>query len=330
MSFKSLLPVNATKLERALERAIFDNTKDRSAVRQLWDPYQCPPEFLPWLAWAVGVEEWNTNWPEATKREVIAATPDIRRHRGTVWAVRRALTAAGYADAQIEEGLPTLRHDGTSYHNGINDYSAGTRWAIFRVVADIGENIGIDTEERNRLARLVEMAKPVRSVMRDIRYRASMNDALTTEDDLDVQPHVGFADLRPAGLRHNGQIRHNQATPLPPLPLHHDRAIRYDATARHTGLLPQMGWHVTGHRHNNVWDRLYLIVVDQSMKDDFSAPITYNATGVHDGQLAHNGVRAAPVDTADLIIRRDIQHNGNRRYGGRWMHRATAVERQTI
>lgn len=47
----SLLPHNATQLERALEAAA-DLGLDPDIIRGVADSSRCPPNFLPWLAWA--------------------------------------------------------------------------------------------------------------------------------------------------------------------------------------------------------------------------------------------------------------------------------------
>ena len=67
----SLLPPNATLLERALERLINQATDIPVTIKTLWDPLLCPAELLPWLAWAYSVDRWMDSWPEQIKRQVI-------------------------------------------------------------------------------------------------------------------------------------------------------------------------------------------------------------------------------------------------------------------
>src|SRR5699024_8402187 len=94
--FDRLLPPNSTQLERDVIRIAPRELPDTAVLADIWNPDTCPAKLLPWLAWAVGVEMWDGTWADVIKRNIIKATPDIRRHRGTVWAVRRALTSAGY------------------------------------------------------------------------------------------------------------------------------------------------------------------------------------------------------------------------------------------
>ena len=92
---KSLLPANATALERAIEAAQARLADVPVPVDQLWDPWRCPAELLPWLAWAWSVDEWDPAWPEEVRRRVIAAAPDVHRLKGTRAAVEQALQAIG-------------------------------------------------------------------------------------------------------------------------------------------------------------------------------------------------------------------------------------------
>ena len=89
----SLLPPNATPAEIAIA-GLTSHVRDLPVpIRDLWNPATCPPAFLPWLAWSLSVDNWRSDWPEATKRAVIAASPRVHRLKGTVAALKTALTA---------------------------------------------------------------------------------------------------------------------------------------------------------------------------------------------------------------------------------------------
>jgi len=100
-----LLPPNSTPIERAVDAALaarLDALAQR--VRRLWNPWTCPPKWLGVLAWSLSVDSWRQEWPEATKRAVIAASPMVHRLKGTVAAVRTAVQAvAGAAHISIIE-----------------------------------------------------------------------------------------------------------------------------------------------------------------------------------------------------------------------------------
>ena len=102
----SLLPPNATALERAMERA-GDRPIDLP-IRKLWSAADCPVDLLPYLAWALGVEEWDSEWPGPVKRAAVAGAFAIHREKGTLAGLRRLLDAAGaeYEYTERPEGQP--------------------------------------------------------------------------------------------------------------------------------------------------------------------------------------------------------------------------------
>jgi len=318
---ESLLPPNSTQLERDLEATLARSLTVDVPVEDLWHAYRCPTDFLPWLAWAVGVEEWDSAWPESVKRDVISATPDIRRHRGTVWAVREALRAAGYADAYIEEGMPHLTHNGAELYNGEDDYSGGSRWALFRVIADIGENIGVSGSERERLVRLVERAKPVRSVLREVAYQASVSDSLEMGDEHHITVKPAFEEVRPAGRRYDGSITHSQAEKLPREATYFDGRLSYNGYADHDGLMPHHEWQVTGETYSNQWDELGL-KVNYNPADSVEVSLSYSGAATYDGAPSHGGSQPAAVDSGHITVVERRKHNarlsfdGQSRYAG--------------
>ncbi len=91
-----ILPNSALQLNRlmaATEVARSDGINE--IISTMWDPYNCPRPFLPYLAWALSVDVWSNDWPEEKQRDAIAASPLIHRRKGTLDAVERALAALG-------------------------------------------------------------------------------------------------------------------------------------------------------------------------------------------------------------------------------------------
>lgn len=97
-----LLPYNATDAERALGNTIARISDVPVVVREVWNPDTCPANVLPWLAWAFSVDDWDTNWTDEQKRNVIKQSVYSQRIKGTIGAVTRQLAALGY-DIQILE-----------------------------------------------------------------------------------------------------------------------------------------------------------------------------------------------------------------------------------
>lgn len=91
----SLLPPNATKLERDLETLLAHSNDLPVAIKTLWDPWTCPASLLPWLAWANSVDDWQESWPEQIKRRVVADAFEVHRYKGTPYSVQKALDSLG-------------------------------------------------------------------------------------------------------------------------------------------------------------------------------------------------------------------------------------------
>lgn len=92
-----LLPANATNLERELARlgARIEDI-DPSAIETLWDAARCPAAHLSRLAAELSIDVWREDWPEATKRQMIAASPEYHAIKGTPRSIEIALRWLGY------------------------------------------------------------------------------------------------------------------------------------------------------------------------------------------------------------------------------------------
>lgn len=88
----SLLPHNATLLERSLEAAS-EQGVDPEIIRGIADSTRCPPDFLPWLGWALKVEGWEAANTTAQRRELVREAIPVHKTKGTVGAIRRVLKA---------------------------------------------------------------------------------------------------------------------------------------------------------------------------------------------------------------------------------------------
>ena len=86
----------------------------------------CPEALLPWLAWALSVDDWDSLWPESIKRNLIAESISIHRIKGTVSAIRRVLRVLG-VEAELSEWFD---------HGGIPHTFRLTAWANANLVSD--------------------------------------------------------------------------------------------------------------------------------------------------------------------------------------------------
>ena len=110
---KDLLPPNASPAERAVDAASARIDELQVPLRDLWSPARCPLALLPWLAVTLGVETWDPDWPEATKRRFCAEAFKVHREKGTEAAIRRVLRLIGavydYAEGpDVDAGLDAM------------------------------------------------------------------------------------------------------------------------------------------------------------------------------------------------------------------------------
>jgi phage tail P2-like protein len=140
MTNRTLLPPSATQLEKNLSQAMICDLPIH--LRSLWDPKTCPFELLPYLAWQYSVDRWDENWPEQTKRKVIAEAFEIHKLKGTKEAIRRAVEPFGYLINIIEWWQ--------------NNKTPGT----FAIEIGISDK-GITDESYQELSRLIDDIKPV-------------------------------------------------------------------------------------------------------------------------------------------------------------------------
>jgi len=90
----TLLPPNATQLERAVEQVTQRMSDVDVPLRELWDPSRCPEHLLPWLAWAFSVDRWDSDWSIDQKRRAVALALYLHKRKGTPVAVQEAVNLA--------------------------------------------------------------------------------------------------------------------------------------------------------------------------------------------------------------------------------------------
>lgn len=170
-AFETLLPPNATPLDRAIERATAPLGDIPVPIDTVWDPYACPAELLPWLAWAVSVDVWDSTWSERTKRDVIAASYDVHRHKGSVWSVKAAIRAAGFETPTVVENLGRRKYNGEITHNGQFFHGWDRAWALYRVIL----NRPIRNDQSSTVRAILEATAPKRSALLSLDFQTVAN-----------------------------------------------------------------------------------------------------------------------------------------------------------
>lgn len=102
MTDLSLLPANSKPLERELATLTSRLESIHLPFDLIWDADNCPDEYLPFLAYAWSVDEWNDAWSIAVQRDVIKNSVWVHQRKGTLGAVKRALSLINY-DTNVTE-----------------------------------------------------------------------------------------------------------------------------------------------------------------------------------------------------------------------------------
>lgn len=171
----SLLPLNRTPLERAIEVAADEDLK--VALRSLYNPDTCPAHLLYQLAWAWSVDRWDDSWSEAIKRSVIRSAFFVHAHKGTLGALRRVVEPFGYL-IEVQEWWQTQ--------------PAGVP-GTFALKVGVTDT-GISEETYNELSSLIDDARPVSRHMTGLAISLESRGALyfgctlQDGDELDVYP----------------------------------------------------------------------------------------------------------------------------------------------
>lgn len=187
--FKSLLPPYATSAERQVEQPLAEKYPTlQPPIGDFWSAGSCPTEILGWLAWSLSVDNWDSDWSEDAKREVIAQSPFVHRHKGTLGAVKRALKAAGYGDAEVVEKYGWEKHDAQVAHDGSVSYAPPDHWAEYRVKLVRP----ITVEQAAQVREILDSVAPVRCRLKALDFTEALNT---------------YA----ARIKHDGQFTHGVA-----------------------------------------------------------------------------------------------------------------------
>ena len=189
----TLLPPTATPLAKALD--ILEERLFRLPVEMISkNPQTVDTRLLDHLAWEESVDVWDFDWPDDVKRNVIAASAEVHRFKGTPHAIKLAL-AAFDVDTELLEWFEP---------EGIQD---GLEPGSFRVTAYAGRSLYGDSENtlNNRMvAAMNAVLRRVAPVSRKlvfrlgekfqtatyIRNRAGQSQRQDGATDVDPRPEV--------------------------------------------------------------------------------------------------------------------------------------------
>jgi phage tail P2-like protein len=175
----SLLPPNATTLERKLAATNAEIEAIPIPLRDINDSAKCDPKLLPYLAWARSVDRWDPNWSTETKRAVTAASFFVHKRKGTIGALRRVVEPLGYL-IRVKEWW--------------QQNPVGRRGTFSLTIGMLDK--GIDDATYAELERLIDDAKPLTrhlvglSISIESRGAFSIAAAAHHGDTLTVYPYM--------------------------------------------------------------------------------------------------------------------------------------------
>ena len=190
---QSLLPPNASQLLRDLE-AVFGDSFDLPTLnRYVVNPDLAPAHILPWLAWALSVDDWSDNWSEAIRRNVIKASIEVHRKKGTIGALKKALQAFNYENVKVEEW----------FEYGDDPY-------FFRVFFDVREP-GFDVNILPQVRKVIESTKNARSHLESLRAYLSAEMGLVSIGSIIISKEV--TSLNPVIFDHDDELENQSDAP---------------------------------------------------------------------------------------------------------------------
>lgn len=171
MSNGTLLPPSATSQEVDIDLATSRISDIPVPIRDLWNDETCPTEFLPWLAWSWGVDEWSESWSDESKRATIRDALMVQKRKGSVWSIRRVMSNAGYGNVEIVEGLYSNLYNGAADYNGFITYGDPSQWATYRIVLERP----ISNAQAAQVRRILETTAPARSKLMEFVFVEASN-----------------------------------------------------------------------------------------------------------------------------------------------------------
>jgi len=177
----TILPPNATALERNIEQSATRAMEQMPVpIRDLWNPDTCPVHLLPWLAWAVDVEQWQSDWPESVQRAAIKASISVHNHMGTVGGLKMALESLGYSSVMITEFV-NLFHRGAMAYNGSRTHVGASLAFQFDVALN---NSGVipSAPAIAKIREAISEFKNARSHLRNLYYASRWHGGVNTHN----------------------------------------------------------------------------------------------------------------------------------------------------
>ncbi len=135
------------------------------------------------------------------KREVIKRAIELHRYKGTIWAIKQALTTIGYPLVNTA-GVPALI---------ITEHVSG-HWARFKVTIELGGN-PISVTAIAELVRMITEYKNTRSWLDEISFTLALEDeAILTDESFENEAVIDDDTIYAGGnFKYDGSEQYNGA-----------------------------------------------------------------------------------------------------------------------
>lgn len=132
----NLVPNSYTKTELELDflsEKVSERITENIADTNILSPLACDVKFLPVLGEFYSVFYWSEILNELGYRTLISKMIEIKKYRGTVWAVKEAVKSID-SGAVVFEGNQIFRYDGALKFDGVSQYGYTDMWNKYTVV----------------------------------------------------------------------------------------------------------------------------------------------------------------------------------------------------
>ncbi|MDD3938090.1 phage tail protein [Rhodoferax sp.] len=194
-----------------------------------------PSEFLPELGrqfHIMPMEGWQFAVSDDARRELIRTSIALHKKKGTPWALRRILAAAGFGDAsRLTEGGAARVYGGAIFADGSEVYG-GQSWAEFAIDMDLGESAVLDVSTPAQVRAIVDAWRPVGRHLMRLAWHADTVDVADSAELALTGAALQASSQRPWRRVFDGALHYDQG-----------RVLDYSGAVLANGLLAyQGGW----------------------------------------------------------------------------------------
>ena len=120
-----------------------------------------------------GFKGWDLAVSDVQKRELLKTSIQIKRHLGTPYAIKQALSSIGFDKVTIKEGVSGAND---LFFSGVKNYDGsimfgGSNWSAFTVTVISKYSVAISSETKALIEKLILYYKNARSKLIEVVYQ---------------------------------------------------------------------------------------------------------------------------------------------------------------